>query len=553
MKKRTIILLIVALVAVAGLYIGVRLINKNAEEAKESKEKADLAIDIDTNTVHHMMYGFDGDSWAFTKSEDNRWHYDDDPEYPVSQVYIPSMVSGLCQLKYDKLITDDCEDMSEYGLDKIAYWCSVKQDDGTMTTIFIGARNDVTGMYYLNIDGTKSVYTVDAAFVNRYAYTLAGMTIMDEIPQITESAVSQIDIETPVYSYSVYHKTSGMEAYDYTNTVSWFIDDGEGGYVPVEPQITEDWFKYLADTQLFYYNKCVDYTDDPAELAQYGLDDPQYTLTFHYREIVEVDTGKKDANGNPVTESQVQDQVYRLFIGDGTPFDGSETQETEESTEATEAESLNMDMVGIDLPTLDENETLPVDSETTEEAGETETEPVAEGIELYTGFYYAQVEGSKRVYRMEAALINEFIRRSEADIASRDFNNIPISEIDSIEVKTKDGTALVEIDRKDGSDGKVVRSYRLNGAEMSEEDFNTFYGALTAVKGTKAIPGEAIEADPECTVIYHLNNHYFETVTIEYIKYNINYYQANVNGKPLKVINKKVIVKAVNTLAEFVQ
>ena len=553
MKKRTIILLVIALIAVAGLYFGVRAINQNAEEAKESKEEAATAISIDANTVHHMTYGFDGDTWSFTKSEDNRWHYDGDPEYPLSQVYIPSMVSGLCQLKYDKLITEDCEDMSEYGLDKVAYWCSVKQDDGTVTTIFIGARNDVTGMYYLNIDGTNAVYTVDPAFVNRFAYTLAGMTIMEEIPMISESMVTQIDVETPVYAYSFYHVTSGMEAYDYTGNCTWFIKDDEAGYAPVDPTITSDWFRYLADPQLFYYNKCVDYTDDAEKLAEYGLDDPRYTLTIHYREMVEKETGRVDANGAPITESQVLDREYKLHIGDGTPFDGTESNETVESTEETEAESLNMDMIGADIPTLGDDEELPIESESAEETEETEPEEVPEGIELYQGFYYAQVDGSKQVYRMEAALINEFIRFSQADAVNKDFNNIPISEIASIEVETKDGTALVEIDRSEDADGKVTRSFRLNGAEMSEEDFNTFFGALTAVKGTKSIPGEAVSAAPEMKVTYHLNNHYFETVTVEYIKYNINYYQANINGRPLKIINKKVVVKAVNALAAFMQ
>ena len=72
-----------------------------------------------------------------------------------------SMISNLDGFKAKKLVEENVEDMSKYGLDKPTADLTVEYSDGTATTLHVGSVSPSNERYrYVSLDDEKTVYMV---------------------------------------------------------------------------------------------------------------------------------------------------------------------------------------------------------------------------------------------------------------------------------------------------------------------------------------------------------------------------------------------------------
>ena len=78
-----------------------------------------------------------------------------------------SMISNLDGFKAKKLVEENVEDMSKYGLDKPTADLTVEYSDGTATTLHVGSVSPSNERYsYVSLDDEKTVYMVkEQAFI----------------------------------------------------------------------------------------------------------------------------------------------------------------------------------------------------------------------------------------------------------------------------------------------------------------------------------------------------------------------------------------------------
>lgn len=226
------------------------------------------------------------------------------------------------------------------------------------------------------------------------------------------------------------------------------------------------------------YNSMADYKCE--DKSKYGLDKPYSTITVDYQEKVE------------------------------TSDDNAETSdsETPDSAETTE-------MVDKQLAIL-------------------------VGNEADDSNRYVMVNDSNEVYTMSEETLSALTDKTEEDFWDMTVSYVSVNSLASLKVNYQGTDYKVNASREtstdeDGNDTETV-TYKLDGADLNETTFTTFYNKLINMAAQKRLT-EKYDPDGDAELTVTFTEEDGDTLEVSYYSYDTNYYAAVVDNK-VYLVNK---------------
>ena len=239
------------------------------------------------------------------------------------------------------------------------------------------------------------------------------------------------------------------------------------------------------------YNSMADYKCE--DKSKYGLDKPYSTITVDYQE--EAETSDDNAE--------------------------SSDSETPDSAETTEM----------------------VDKQLT----------ILVGNEADDSNRYVMVNDSNEVYTMSEETLSALTDKTEEDFWDMTVSYVSVNSLASLKVNYQGTDYKVNASREtstdeDGNDTETV-TYKLDGADLDETTFTTFYNKLINMAAQKRLT-EKYDPDGDAELTVTFTEEDGDTLEVSYYSYDTNYYAAVVDNKVYLV--NKMDVKELFTAFESV-
>ena len=494
MKKKTVKLVsaVVTLGVACGAYVGVNsyVSSQEAKEAEEEDKSVDL-VKLKADDVTAVSFKADDADVEFDKKDDS-WTEKSDANFPVNQDTVDNAVKGVASLTADQEISD-VEDLSQYDLDDPQNTITLTTADGD-TTLQVGMESSNNQYYVKKADDDKNVFLVSSTSLEPFMGGLYDFAESGTFPSVTSATITDVKVD----------KEDGYELTQDADNLFWNVSDGKD----TEKADTTKAGTVTSAIGSLAYDKFVDYncTDD----AKYGFDDPYAVVTVKYteEEAVESDEDTEDTDSSEdEQDTQTVEKTLTIYVGDETGDDR-----------------------------------------------------------------YVKVDDSKEVYTITKDSLTDILDSTDADFYSLSVNYVSVNDLDTLEVKSDDGDHTVDVVREtvkaedeeesdtdadstdssedssadaDSSDATetTTTSYELDGEDMDETAFTTFYNKLINITAQERLTEKYTpEGDAAYTFIFKDTDG--NETTAEYYEYDTNFYAAVVGDKVYLV--NKMNVKELN-------
>lgn len=239
------------------------------QEAIQNSNETILEIPSDTVTALSWEYANADSALAFHKGEET-WLYDADEAFPVDEEKVMEILSHFEDFGA-AFIIEDVEDYSQYGLEKSE--CTIHLSAGEKTyDIRLGDFSRLDEQRYVDI-GDGNVYLVGEDPANYVNNSLSSMILHDDAPGF--ETVESITFEGD-QNYTITMKEESPDTYSEEDI--YFVDR-DGKNVPLDAARVRRYLNTVTSLDLMTY---VTYNATEEELASYGLDDPELSVTVNY-------------------------------------------------------------------------------------------------------------------------------------------------------------------------------------------------------------------------------------------------------------------------------
>lgn len=496
MKKSTkLVSAVVVLAVLGGVYVGLNTYVSKEEKTESSEEESKTEVfSMKTDDIKSLEFIVDKKEVTFEKKDDS-WVKKDETAFPVNQTTLDSAASAIETVEADRVL-EDVEDLTEYGLDSPSNTVTVDTADGT-TKFNIGDENTSTNQYYISKDDDDStVYVVAADTVSPFMDSLYDYAQGEDFPTIDSSTVKKVQVSENKDSYVLEENSDGAT----WNVSSDGSSDKESADTTAAGNVTSGLGSFAFD-QFVNYNA--------EDLSQYGLDKPYATITVDYQEEVKNDsTDSTESGENDSTASE-------------SDSESSDTTDTDSSSEDADSKTTTVVVIYV-------------------------------GDEAGDGSRYVTID-NKQIYTMSTDTLSAVIDKTPSDLWSLIVNYLSVKNLDQLQVTYGETTSTVNVSREtstddDGNDTETV-TYKLNGSDLDETTFTTFYNKLINMTAQKRLTDKyEPDGDAELTAIFTEEDG--DTQEVAYYSYDTNYYAAVVDNKVYLV--NKMNVKELFTAFESV-
>ena len=525
MKKKTVKLVsaVVVLGVLCAAYEGVNfyVTSQEEKETEENDTSVDL-VSLEADDITAVSFTADQNEVEFDKKDDS-WTEKSDANFPVNQDTVDSAVKGVASLTADQEISD-VEDMSQYDLDNPQNTITLTTADGD-TSLQIGMESSNNQYYVKKEDDDKNVYLVSSTSIEPFMGTLYDFAESGTFPSVTSATITDVKVD----------KENSYELTQDADNLFWNVSDGK----TTEKADTTKAGTVTSAIGSLAYDKFVDYncTDD----SKYGFDDPYAVITVKYTEEEAVESDE----------------------------------DSEESTDADTEESTT------DEAAADTSEDADASDEDSSE-DEQETQTVEKTLTIYVGDEtgddrYVKVDDSKEVYTITKDSLTDILDSTMSDFYNLSVSYVSVNDLDSLEVQSADGDHTINIvtetvkaedeDTTDDTDSDTTdesstetsdesstdtdssdesssddeeetttTTYKLDGEDLDESTFTTFYNKLINMTAQERLTEEYTpEGDPAYTFIFKDKDG--KETTVKYYEYDTNFYAAVVEDK-VYLVNK---------------
>ena len=525
MKKKTVKLVsaVVVLGVLCAAYEGVNyyVTSQEEKETEENDTSVDL-VSLEVDDITAVSFTADQNEVEFDKKDDS-WTEKSDANFPVNQDTVDSAVKGVASLTADQEISD-VEDMSQYDLDNPQNTITLTTADGD-TSLQIGMESSNNQYYVKKEDDDKNVYLVSSSSIEPFMGTLYDFAESGTFPSVTSATITDVKVD----------KENSYELTQDADNLFWNVSDGK----TTEKADTTKAGTVTSAIGSLAYAKFVDYncTDD----SKYGFDDPYAVITVKYTEEEAVESDE----------------------------------DSEESTDADTEESTT------DEAAADTSEDADASDEDPSE-DEQETQTVEKTLTIYVGDEtgddrYVKVDDSKEVYTITKDSLTDILDSTMSDFYSMTVSYVSSNDLDSLEVQSADGDHTINVvtetvkaedeDTTDDTDSDTTdesstetsdesstdtdssdesssddeeetttTTYKLDGEDLDESTFTTFYNKLINMTAQERLTEEYTpEGDPAYTFIFKDTDG--KETTVKYYEYDTNFYAAVVEDK-VYLVNK---------------
>ena len=525
MKKKAVKLVsaVVVLGVLCAAYEGVNfyVTSQEEKETEENDTSVDL-VSLEADDITAVSFTADQNEVEFDKKDDS-WTEKSDANFPVNQDTVDSAVKGVASLTADQEISD-VEDMSQYDLDNPQNTITLTTADGD-TSLQIGMESSNNQYYVKKEDDDKNVYLVSSSSIEPFMGTLYDFAESGTFPSVTSATITDVKVD----------KENSYELTQDADNLFWKVSDGK----TTEKADTTKAGTVTSAVGSLAYDKFVDYncTDD----SKYGFDDPYAVITVKYTEEEAVESDE----------------------------------DSEESTDADTEESTT------DEAAADTSEDADASDEDSSE-DEQETQTVEKTLTIYVGDEtgddrYVKVDDSKEVYTITKDSLTDILDSTMSDFYNLTVSYVSSNDLDSLEVQSADGDHTINIvtetvkaedeDTTDDTDSDTTdesstetsdesstdtdssdesssddeeetttTTYKLDGEDLDESTFTTFYNKLINMTAQERLTEEYTpEGDPAYTFIFKDTDG--KETTVKYYEYDTNFYAAVVEDK-VYLVNK---------------
>lgn len=525
MKKKTVKLVsaVVVLGVLCAAYEGVNFYVTSQEEkgTEENDTSVDL-VSLEADDITAVSFTADQNEVEFDKKDDS-WTEKSDANFPVNQDTVDSAVKGVASLTADQEISD-VEDMSQYDLDNPQNTITLTTADGD-TSLQIGMESSNNQYYVKKEDDDKNVYLVSSSSIEPFMGTLYDFAESGTFPSVTSATITDVKVD----------KENSYELTQDADNLFWNVSDGK----TTEKADTTKAGTVTSAIGSLAYDKFVDYNciDD----SKYGFDDPYAVITVKYTEEEAVESDE----------------------------------DSEESTDADTEESTT------DEAAADTSEDADASDEDSSE-DEQETQTVEKTLTIYVGDEtgddrYVKVDDSKEVYTITKDSLTDILDSTMSDFYNLSVSYVSVNDLDSLEVQSADGDHTINIvtetvkaedeDTTDDTDSDTTdesstetsdesstdtdssdesssddeeetttTTYKLDGEDLDESTFTTFYNKLINMTAQERLTEEYTpEGDSTYTFIFKDTDG--KETTVKYYEYDTNFYAAVVEDK-VYLVNK---------------
>ena len=512
MKNKTVkmVLAVVVLGVCCGAYACVKtyVAHQEQKESEEDSEESTTVFTASTDNIKSLDFMVDDTKTTFEKDDDS-WVKKDETDFPVNQTTLDSAASAIASVDSDRVL-EDVDDLSEYGLDspsntiKIVTKSDEEDGDDITTTLYVGDENSSTSQYYVRKDDDeKTVYLIDSSCVEPFTKSLNDYAQMDDFP-----AISNTDTITKI-------SVDGDNSYELSkdeDTSTWSVKGSEDEEKADSATVSS----LVSSFGSMAYSSLADYKCD--DKSKYGLDKPYATITVDYQEEVADD----DTQDNTTAPSEAADE------------DASSAEEnSDDAKQDTESDDEDSS----------EEETKMADKQLT----------ILVGNKTDDSNRYVMVNDSNEVYTMSTDSLSALTDKSEEDFWDMTVSYVSLNSLGSLKVNYQGSDYKVNVSREtstddDGNDTETV-TYKLNGSDLDETTFTTFYNKLINMTAQKRLTDKyEPDGDAELTAIFTEEDG--DTQKVAYYSYDTNYYAAVVDNKVYLV--NKMNVKELFTAFESV-
>ena len=477
MKKRTVKLVsaVVVLGVLCAAYEGVNFYVTSQEE--KEKEESDTSVDLvslEADDVTAVSFTADENNVEFDKKDDT-WTEKADAAFPVNQDTVDSAVKGVASLTADQEISD-VEDLSEYDLDTPQNTITLTTADGD-TILEVGMESSNDQYYVKKADDDKNVYLVSSTSIEPFMGTLYDFAESGTFPSVTSATVTDVKVD----------KEDGYELTQDADNLFWNVSDGK----TTEKADTTKAEDVTSAIGSLAYDKFVDYncTDD----SKYGFDAPYAVVTVKY------------------TEEETVEKTLTIYVGDET--DGDRYVKVDNSKEVYTI--TNDSLTTILDSTMSDFYSLTVSYVSVNDLDSLE-------IQAADGEHTVNVV-------TETAKAEDKDTTEDTDTDSADASATDVSDESSTDVASSDENSSDE-------EETTTTSYKLDGANLDEATFTTFYNKLINMTAQERLTEEyKPEGDPAYTFIFKDTNG--TETTVKYYEYDTSFYAAVVEDK-VYLVNK---------------
>lgn len=262
--KKLGILLVVLIFACIATF-GVTKYESKKEEIKNSGE---TILSVPTDTIKSFSWEYDGQEFSFHKN--GSWIYDADEAFPVDEEVLQGLLEQYADFSAAFTI-ENVEDYSQYGLDKPE--CTIKLSaEDVEYEITLGDISNMDQQRYASI-GDGNVYLVVSDPIDKLNIDLEDLIKHDDTPLFGD--ITEI-IFAGAENYTVFYEAENNYSYCEDDYYFTKIDDKT---VPLDTDNVESYTGKISNLNLKDY---VTYNATDDELASYGLDNPQLTVTVNY-------------------------------------------------------------------------------------------------------------------------------------------------------------------------------------------------------------------------------------------------------------------------------
>lgn len=254
---------IYSLLAVLVVLVVATISMMNYEEKQELIKNSDeIILEIDSEQITSLSWNNETTSLAFTN--DGGWTYDDDQTFPVDSEAITELLDVFSSFGVSFII-ENVDNYSQYGLDTPVCTINFSTSDKDYE-VSLGAYSTMDAKRYVSI-GDGNVYLVQTDPLDYYDAEISDIIDHDDLP--TYDTVSKISFSGSE-NYDIIYEENSSNSYLAEDV--YFTDNS-----PLDTSNVESYLKTITSLGLTDY---VSY--NATDLAEYGLDNPLFTVTIDY-------------------------------------------------------------------------------------------------------------------------------------------------------------------------------------------------------------------------------------------------------------------------------
>ena len=467
--------------------------SKDTGDTNTSLEENIAVATIDTDKVNSVHYiGKDVDINLIL--DNDSWISEDDPLRPINQSYVINMINLVEKIDARRIISENGDNLNEYGLDNPSAYLKLTMEDGTSLTLRIGDKSTGINGNYGMVNEDNKVYLLNPTYGAGLEYRDIDFTAIESKPEIEGETIEHIQvINRDGDDFELYLDEDNEYNLVNSSISNWvLIKPYEVAYVADTSKVTE----VQEDYTDFSFQSCVDYIGD--SLGKYGLEDPASSIYVQY---LEANTETlEEPETDPNTGEEINEKVtyenkeYTLYIGDK----------------------------------VDESN------------------------------YYVRREGSDYVYTMRASLVDQMINRESFEVLNPLILIPNIENVNSIDIEIEGTAYRMEIKRtnttNEEGEEELTEIYYINNKELEEENFKKVYRDMISASYDAEIK-EEIKPDntkPYLTIKYNLKDVGNNSGQVSFLPYDDSFYLVDTGNKIQFFADKRQIDSIVQSIKDIV-